>query len=173
MASKGESILPAVTSPGRAGPSNRERVRAMKLKPLWTCPACGERFVSPRLWHSCGRHTYDALFARRETHVRRIFERLADLARACGPVRIYPQKTRVVFQVRIRFSGGTPQKSRFIASFLLPPGTTSPRFSHVLDGVSSHYIACYVPLDREADVDRQVARWMKQAYRFGCQEHLR
>ena len=39
---------------------------AMPLKPLWTCPACGERFVSPRLWHSCGRHTYDALFARSE-----------------------------------------------------------------------------------------------------------
>lgn len=141
-------------------------------KALWTCPACGERFVSPRLWHSCGRHTYDALFARSEPHVRRIFDTLAALARACGPVRIYPQKTRIVIQARIRFAGGRAQKTRFIAGFLLPPGTTSPRFSDTLDGVSKHYVACYVPLGREADVDAQVARWMRRAYRFGCQEHL-
>ena len=50
-------------------------------KPLWTCPACGERFVSPGLWHSCGRHSYDALFARSEPHVRRIVDKLATLAR--------------------------------------------------------------------------------------------
>lgn len=143
------------------------------MKPLWTCPACGERFVSPRLWHSCGRHTFDALFARSEPHVRRIFDRLAAVARRCGPVRIYPQKTRVVMQVRIRFSGGQPRKSRFIAGFLLPPGTRSSRFSKVLTGLSRHYVACYVPLDRESDVDADVRRWMKQAYRIGRQDHLR
>ncbi len=141
-------------------------------KPLWTCPACGERFVSPRLWHSCGRGSYDALFRRSEPHVRRTFERLARLARACGPVRIYPQKTRVVFQARIRFGGGHPQKSRFVAAFLLPPGTASPRFSSVLANVSPHYMACYVPLSRESDVDAEIRRWMRRAYRFGCQEHL-
>lgn len=110
-------------------------------KPLWTCPKCGERFVSVRLWHSCGRHSYDALFARSEPHVRRIFERLAEIARSCGPVRIYPQKTRIVMQARIR-------------------------------NVSRHYIAAYVPLRSEDDVDAEVKRWMKRAYRFGCQEHL-
>lgn len=144
-----------------------------RLKPLWTCPACGERFISPRLWHSCGRHSYDALFAKSEPHVRRIFDKLAAIARACGPVRIYPQKTRVVIQARIRFAGGRPMKTQFVAGFLLPTGTTSPRFSVVLDTVSHHYIAAYVPLRSEADVDAEVRRWMKRAYRFGRQEHLR
>jgi hypothetical protein len=124
------------------------------------------------LWHSCGKHTYDALFRRSEPHVRRIFDRLAALATACGPVRIYPQKTRVVIQARIRFAGGTPRKNSFVAGFLLPPGTTSRRFSKVLEGVSKHYIGAYVPLYSEQDVDAQVARWMKRAYRFGIQEHL-
>ncbi len=49
--------------------------------PLWTCPKCGERFVSPRLWHSCGRFSADALFSRSEPHVRRIFDRLVAEAR--------------------------------------------------------------------------------------------
>jgi hypothetical protein len=143
------------------------------MRPLWKCPRCGERFVSANLWHSCGRATYDRLFARSEPHVRRIFERLARLARRCGPVRIYPQKTRVVIQSRIRFAGGQPQKRRFVAGFLLPVHVTSPRFSKVLDGLSRHYKACYVPIRTEAEVDAEIARWMRLAYRFGRQDHLR
>jgi Domain of unknown function (DUF5655) len=144
-----------------------------RLKRLWTCPACGERFVSPQLSHSCGRYSYDALFAKSEPHVRRIFDKLATIARACGPVRIYPQKTRAIMQVRIRFAGCRPMKKQLVAHFLLPHGTTSPRFSEVLDNASPHYIAAYVPLQSEAEVDAEIRRWMKRAYRFGCQEHLR
>lgn len=143
------------------------------MRPLWTCPACGERFISANLWHSCGRRACDRLFARSEPHVRRTFERLAVLARRCGRVRIYPQKTRVVFQSRIRFAHGHPQKRQFVAGFLLPRGVASRRFSKVLDGLSRHYKVCYVALRSEDDVDRDVARWMRRAYRFGRQDHLK
>lgn len=142
-------------------------------RPLWTCPACGERFVSPRLWHSCGRHTYDALFARSEPHVRRIFDRLAEAARACGPVRIYPQKTRVVMQVRIRFAGGYPRRSMFLAGFLLPAGTDSDRLAKREQYGSRLYFGGYVRLESEGQVDREIHRLMRLAYRVGCQEHLR
>jgi hypothetical protein len=43
----------------------------------------------------------------------------------------------------------------------------------VLDGVSQHYKAVYIPLRTEADVDTEIARWMRRAYRFGRQDHLR
>jgi hypothetical protein len=142
------------------------------MKPLWTCPSCGERFISPRLWHSCGRYTYDALFAKADPHVRRIFNRVAALARACGPVRIYPQKTRIVIQARIRFAGGTPRKRAFIAGFLLPRTTRSPRFMREIDGLSRHYKAVQIVLRSERDVDVQFGRWMARAYRIGVQEHL-
>ena len=147
--------------------------KAASLKPLWTCPACGERFVTQRLWHSCGRHTYDALFAKSEPHVRKIFEKLAAIAGTCGPVRIYPQKTRVVFQVRTRFANGSPRKRAFIAGFMMPLGVQSSRFVDVLDGFSRHYKMGWVKLETEKDVDAEIARWMKRAYKFGAQEHLR
>ena len=143
------------------------------MKPLWTCPACGERFVSPRLWHSCGRHSYEALFAKSEPHVRQIFSKLAAQAERCGPVRIYPQKTRVVFQVRIRFAAVSPRKRSLQAHFLLPRNVQSPRFVDILDGVSVHYKVCYVTLESEKDVDAEISRWMKRAYKFGAQEHLK
>lgn len=142
-------------------------------RPLWVCPACGERFVSPRLWHSCGRHTYDALFARSDPHVRRIFDRLAAIARACGPVRIYPQKTRVVMQTRIRFVAGYPRRSALLASFLLPRDTSSARFSKTEQYGSRHYFVAYVTLESEAEVDGEMARLMRLAYAIGNQDHLR
>jgi hypothetical protein len=141
-------------------------------RPLWTCPRCGERFISPRLWHSCGRHSFDALFARREPQVRQIFDRLAALARRCGPVRVYPQKTRAVMQVRIRFVSAYPQKQALVAGFLLPPKMRSTRFFQTLDGVSAHYVVRYVRFTSVDEVDASVERWMRAAYAIGEQRHL-
>jgi hypothetical protein len=104
--------------------------------------------------------------------VRRIFERFAALARRCGPVRIYAQKTRMVIQARIRFAGGHPQRSAFIAGFLLPRTVASARIFKRLDGLSRHYVAAYVRLEREADVDAEIGRMMRAAYRIGRQDHL-
>jgi hypothetical protein len=75
-------------------------------------------------------------------------------------------------QARIRFVNGRPTKRQFIAGFLLPPGTASPRFVNVLENVSRHYFMAWVALSSEADVDAEVRRWVRIAYRFGCQEHL-
>jgi hypothetical protein len=50
------------------------------------------------MWHSCGKFSLDDLFARSQPHVRRIFDKFAKMVRACGPVHMIPQKTRVVFQ---------------------------------------------------------------------------
>lgn len=80
------------------------------LKPLWQCPKCGAKLVTKNMWHSCGQYSLDALFARSEPQVVRIFNRLAEMVRACGPVDIVPQKTRVVFQVRGAFLGVRPAK---------------------------------------------------------------
>lgn len=85
-----------------------------KLKRLWRCPRCGERFVTRNLWHSCGKHTYKEIFARSEPHVAKLFRKFAAMVRKCGPVRIYPQKTRIVCMTRVRFAGCYPRKSHLL-----------------------------------------------------------
>lgn len=77
------------------------------VKPLWTCPRCGHHFVTANLWHSCGRYELGPHLAGRDPSVRRTSDRLVELAQACGPVTVYPQKTRIVFMVRVRFGGVT------------------------------------------------------------------
>lgn len=124
------------------------------------------------MWHSCGRHSYDALFARCEPHVREVFDRLATLARACGPVRIYPQKTRLVMQVRMRFVAGYPRRSALLVGFVVPTGTASTRFEKVEFYGSRHYVVGLVRLSGIDQVDREIARLVKLAYGIGEQRHL-
>ena len=77
---------------------------------LWTCPDCGHRFVTPNIWHSCGNFEMEDHFADKEFVVRETFAELERIVKEIGPVTIYAQKTRIVFQVRTRFAAVVTRK---------------------------------------------------------------
>ena len=142
-----------------------------KHRPLWTCPKCGERFTGKNMWHSCGKFSLDDLFARSEPQVLKLFHQFARMVRASGPVHMIPQKTRVVFQVRMRFAGVTPRKSHLICHFVLPRKIDNERFQKI-ETFNPHCHAHYLRVAEEADLDADVARWLKEAYEVGGQKHL-
>lgn len=80
------------------------------LKPLWRCPKCGHRFVTANLSHSCGRYDLAHHFAGKDPIVRKLFDRFLRVVRAQGRVTMYPQKTRIICMVRVRFAGATTRK---------------------------------------------------------------
>lgn len=87
--------------------------------PVWTCPKCGARLITRNLWHSCGRFTLEALFARSDPPVLPLAVKFVDILRTLGDVQVIPQKTRLVCVARVRFAGLTPRKGHFVASFAL------------------------------------------------------
>src|SRR5262245_51410442 len=89
----------------------RKRATEKSKPPLWQCPECGERFVTRNMSHSCGHHSIDEHFYDKDPHIRELFEVLVRAVRRIGPVHIYAQKTRIVFQTRGRFVAVTPRKS--------------------------------------------------------------
>jgi hypothetical protein len=111
----------------------------------------------------------EELFARSEPQVLKLFKKFAAMVRASGPVRMIPQKTRVVFQVRIRFAGAYPRKSHFIASIALPYRADDPRFVKV-ESYGAHFHGHYFRVSAEADLDKQVQRWLKESYKVGEQK---
>jgi hypothetical protein len=137
-------------------------------KPLWKCPNCGERFTGKNMWHSCGRFSLEDLFARSEPHVAQVFREFARMVRACGPVHMIPQKTRVVFQVRTHFAGVTPHKSHLICHFILPRKVENKRFSKI-ETFNPRCHAHSMRVDNEAELNDNVGRWLKQAYKVGAQ----
>lgn len=155
----------------RASVKKKESRATKKLKPLWRCPDCGERFVTENMWHSCGQFTLKALFARSDPHVIKLFRKFAKMVKACGPGKMIPQQTRVVFQMRVRFAGVYPRKSYLLCAVALPQRLENPRFERI-EKFTEHFISHHFRVDSEADLDDEVQSWLRESYRVGAQEFV-
>src|SRR4030095_3582672 len=133
------------------------------LPPLWTCPKCGAKFVSANMWHSCGRLALGALFAKSEPHVFKLFQKFRTMVRACGPSTMIPQKTRVVFMVRMRFAGATVRKTNLRVGLILERRLPDdPR----LEKVETFAASChghYFRIDRPDQLDDSMLAWIREA----------
>lgn len=79
-----------------------------------------------------------------------------------------PQKTRVVFQVRVRFASAYPRKSHFVAGIALPYRAKDPRFIKI-EKYAAHFQGHTFRVSSEADLDKQVQDWLHESYRVGAQ----
>ena len=123
------------------------------------------------MWHSCTRYTLEQFFAGCEPHVPRLFKKFARMVRACGPVRVIPQKTRVAFQVRVRFGGAVRRKSYLLCGLALPRILHHPRFIKI-ESFAPHFHGHWFRVDSERDLDAEVRRWIQEAYGVGAQRYL-
>jgi len=142
------------------------------LKPLWICPDCGAPLVTRNLWHSCGTWDLDHHFAHRPTQVRVIFDRFREIVEACGPVTLVPQKTRIVFVARVRFSGCVVRtKWLNISLWMMHRIEGDPRVVKETAFNRGTYYHQLRIADR-SELDEQFVDWVAEAYRVGCQHHL-
>jgi Domain of unknown function (DUF5655) len=140
--------------------------------PLWTCPVCGQRFVSRNLPHSCQIVGLDEFFAGSAPELRELFELYAAAARENGPVTVNATKSRVALQVRMRFAGiQRPRKRYLLASFLRTTPLDSPRFTRV-DYIPPYYYVHQLRLDEPSDIDAELRDWLAEAYQVGEQRHV-
>jgi 16S rRNA G1207 methylase RsmC len=138
------------------------------LRPLWTCPQCGHRFTTRNTWHSCGTVPIEALFTRSAPHVRRLFERLVEIAESSGPVTVIAQKSRIVLQVRMRFAAAMPQKSALKGHLVLARRCDDPRFSKIETFSPRSHVHVF-RLQSASELDAGFARFVGEAYQVGCQ----
>lgn len=137
-------------------------------KPLWTCPKCGHSFVTPNIWHSCTNVDLASHFEGKSPLLYQTFERFVDLAKDCGPVTVYAQKTRIVIQARVRFAGAVVRNHWFEAALWLKRRAEHPRLTRIEDfgraGFGHHF-----RLARPDDVDDALAALMREAFQIGVQ----
>ncbi len=165
----GSPVQLGSSEPKRAGP-DEEGMRKAPPK-LWTCPRCGHRFVTRNLWHSCGRYRLSDHFAGRDPVVRRIFRAWVALARSCGPVTVYPQKTRIVIMVRVRFAGAVTHRHWLDVSLWLTRRAAHPALTRV-EQYGSDSFGHSFRLREPGQIDRELSSLMREAYAVGRQEHL-
>lgn len=132
-------------------------------KPLWKCPRCGHRFVTRNLWHSCVRVPVRAHFRGPAARLYPTYRAWAALARACGPVTIYAQKTRIVFQARVRFAGAVVRAGYLDASLWLHRRVRHPRLRRTESFGALGY-GLHFRLAEPGDIDAALGRLVREAY---------
>jgi len=138
---------------------------------LWRCPKCGHRFVTANMYHSCGRYRIADHFKGKPAELRRIYRAFLQLARDCGPVLVYAEKTRIAFQVDVRFAGVTVRSNWVVGGMWFREPAAHPTLIQTLRVTPRDYVH-YFKLSSVDDVDAALGALMRKAYATGCREHL-
>jgi hypothetical protein len=149
-------------SPAAAGGKARAR-------PLWTCPKCGNQFVTRNMSHSCERHDLAPVFAGKPPQVRALFERFRMLVEACGPVTQVVYRDKVAYMVRVRFAGATPRKRWLEIGFWLRRRVESPRIDRV-ETLAPHVHIHRLHVTALDELDSELAAWLRESYEIGSQQ---
>lgn len=153
----------------REGPK-RETLKNRK-RPLWTCPKCGHRFVTPNIWHSCSRYPLSYHFKGKDPIVRKLFDDYLELVESFGPTTVIPQKTRIAFQVRVRFAGAVTRKHWLDCALWLKRRADHPLFYRIEAVTAVDHVHRFRLTSPEDLRDRTLKLLLHEAYTVGCQEH--
>jgi len=135
-------------------------------KPLWICPKCGAALVTRNLWHSCGLATLADWKQRMGPRARELYDRFEQLIAACGEYRVAPAKTRIAFMGRVRFAGITSLSEKgMTCAFALSRPLRSKRFAKVEEVVPGWWVH-RLRVTEPAQLDAEVARWIRSSYRL-------
>src|SRR5262245_6839995 len=145
------------------------RISDKRNKPLWKCPECGQRFVTRNMSHSCGRHSIDEHFFNKNEEIRQIFDVLVRTVRSIGPVHVYAQKTRIVFQTRGRFVAIIPRRSHLGGHVWLKRRRTH-ELIYKIDDLGRDFVHNF-RITRPEDLDEGFLDLLREAYQVGSQEY--
>lgn len=163
-------VAAAPTEPPK--PQKRPRRAAAADRPLWTCPECGNRFVSPNMYHSCARHTVDEALAGRPPEIRALFDRVRAIVEALGTVTLVAYRDRVAFMQQVRFAGATPRRRWLDVELWLTRRVDSPRM-HKVETLHPRAHIHTVRLTAVEQLDDELTGWLAEAHAVGRREHLR
>lgn len=119
--------------------------------------------------HSCGTHTIDEHFVGKKPAVRETFDALVDAATSFGPVHVYAQKTRIVFQTRSRFVAVMPRKNYLSGHLWLKARQSHPLVHNIVSLRDRDFLHNF-RLATPTQIDSTFRDLLHQAFLVGCQE---
>jgi hypothetical protein len=149
------------------------RMNHAKQNKLWTCPKCGHSFVTKDIWHSCGTFELDEHFKNKDPIVRSLFDKYRTMVESCGEIVCYPQKTRIVFMVRMRFAGCVTRRTYLQCALLLPDRHEYAPRLHKIEKFGENSYGHYFNIRELRELDRDFLKLIRAAYKVGRQARLK
>ena len=130
----------------------------------WLCARCERRFGRAHQPHVCEPALpVDVFFADRPPALRRAYDAVVRHLEKVGPVHIEAVGVGVLIKRARTFAEVRPKRDRLVLSLLLSRLVEHPRIAKTIR-TSARRVAHFVDLRRAADVDRDVRRWLAEAY---------
>ena len=129
----------------------------------WTCPRCARTFAREDQFHSHDTEDVDAHFAGRAEHLRQAFDTLIGLLPP--DVRVDALSSVIVLSAGHTFAYITVQAKRLLVGVFLEHAVESPRVVKI-DEVSVRKFGSVIDVRGPDDVDDELERWLRQAYRL-------
>ncbi len=141
-----------------------------KAKPLWTCPSCGAKYVTPNIWHSCNRLTPEDWLEGKGPRAMALWGRLVEAMSAIGPYELHATRSRISFMVRVRFAGVSALSDRGMSlNFWLKERIASPRLAKA-EHLGHRDWIYRVRITAPEEIDDEVTGWLRRAYDVGRQQ---
>ena len=141
-------------------------------KNLWQCPKCDRRFANKNQTHFCSNVTLASHFEGKPPETRRLFEAFLAAVRSHGPVTVLPEKTRIAFQVRMSFAALMTRRGYLRGHLVLAERRESPCFYKIETFSPRNHLHAF-ELRNAAQLHGDLGDCIEEAYRVGCQEHLK
>lgn len=138
---------------------------------LWTCPTCGRQFANRNQSHFCSDVTLESHFAGKPPETRVLFDAFLAAVQSHGRVTVLPEKTRIAFQVRMSFAAIMTRRGYLRGHLVLAKRCESPCFIKI-ETISPRNHVHSFELRNVTQFKGEFGRFIGDAYRVGCQEHL-
>jgi Domain of unknown function (DUF5655) len=139
---------------------------------LWRCTKCGRRFANRNQTHFCSDVRLEAHFEGKPPETRHLYEAFLAAVRSHGPVVILPEKTRIAFQVRMSFAALMTRRGYLRGHLVLAERHESPCFYKIETLSPRNHVHAFELRDA-VQLRGELGDCIGEAYRVGCQEHLR
>ena len=131
---------------------------------MWTCPKCRRSFRNANQNHSCTLISKEDLFAKRPAFLKELYKKIASSVKGLGEYREEAVLPDVIFfKAKSTFLAVKVKKDFLEVEFFLDYHEDDPSIAKWLQ-TSKHRFAHVVKVDREEDINRQLAEWIKHSY---------
>jgi len=144
------------------------------MEDMWTCQACGQKFLHENQYHSCNDRTVDSFFVGKPDEVIELFRYFIDEYKKLGDFVLHPAKSRIAFAAKIRFGyiarvGKDFMDVTFTFNKAYHDNLCFYRIGEVPGGkIFQHYLR----LKYKDDINDEVRKFMKMALHIGNKKKI-